>query len=117
MCGTLADLLEAEGFAVVCALDDRAAYAALRREASAFSVLFVDINLGLGTTGFDVARYARTLAPKVPVVFISGMEDERSVSRFGVAGAIFLKKPFGAAELSEALALAIRPARPPQGAG
>jgi DNA-binding response OmpR family regulator len=53
----------------------------------------LDVNLGRGTTGFDVARYGRRLNPTIPVIFITGQPQE-SVDKFGVAGAVMLEKPF-----------------------
>ena len=89
----LNDLLAAEGLEVVCAGDDRTAYAMLEEEGRTYDALILDINLGQGTTGFDVARFARRLNPGVPVIYISGGADT-SVEKHGVPGATLVAKPF-----------------------
>jgi DNA-binding response OmpR family regulator len=95
------DLLESafeeHGLAVRSADADRAAYAILEKEARSFSLLVTDINLGEGTTGFDVAREARRLNPDIKVIYISGEVDGPGV--FGVDGGELVRKPFTPAEL------------------
>jgi DNA-binding response OmpR family regulator len=93
VCATLEDVLSAHDFEVVCALGDSAAYGILEGEAASFDVLLLDINLGQGVTGFDVARFARGLNATVPVIYLSG-GAEASVERFGVPGSILVAKPF-----------------------
>lgn len=61
------------------------------------------MNLGAGTTGYDVARFARQLLPEVAVVYISGEVAPTSFKAFGVRGSAFLPKPFTPAELVEAV--------------
>ncbi|HTK35487.1 MAG TPA: response regulator [Caulobacteraceae bacterium] len=102
VCGVICDLLDESGFAVVRAYDDRTAYETLKAQARTFSALVIDIDLGRGTTGFDVARYARTLVRDLPVIFLSGDDDGASVEKFGVSASGFIRKPF---EPSELLAL------------
>ena len=81
------------GFDVVGARSDRAAYEALE-SAPGFDVVVVDINLGLGTTGFDVARAARQGSPKVRVIYMSGEANAQSWLAFGVRGSDYISKPF-----------------------
>jgi DNA-binding response OmpR family regulator len=88
----IADALEDGGLSVRCASDDRAAYAILATEARSFSVLVADINLGEGTTGFDVARRARLLNPDLQVVYISGQATH--LDWYGVEGGELVLKPF-----------------------
>jgi len=61
--------------------------------------LVVDINLGTGTTGFDVARFARQVIPTLPVIYITGASTEESCKAFGVPGSAFLQKPFDIGDL------------------
>jgi CheY-like chemotaxis protein len=68
-----------------------------------FRALVVDVNLGQGTTGFDVARFARQVIPEIPVVYVTGAVTEDSFRAFGVPGSIFIAKPFLPGELTEAL--------------
>ncbi len=100
ICALIAEYLQAEGFEPDCVRSDGEAAEVLRR-ASAFSCSVVDVNLGRGATGFDVARLARRLDPQLPVIFVSGQASADSLERFGVTGALFLPKPFTAAELME----------------
>lgn len=93
VCEWLADLLRAEGFAPVCARSDGHAYEALRTSGG-FACLIVDVNLGVGATGYDVARFARRLHAALPVIFVSGQAAPGSLERYGVPGALFLEKPF-----------------------
>ena len=99
VCDLLGDILSVDGFEPVCASSDAEALAALRRHR--FACLIVDVNLGRGVTGFDVARHARQLDARLPVVFVSGQIAPSALERFGVAGAQFLPKPFTATQLTE----------------
>jgi DNA-binding response OmpR family regulator len=92
------DALTESGLSVHVAHDDRSAYDALEREASRFSALVADINLGVGTTGFDVARRARQLNPDLKVIYITG--HAAHLSRFGVDDALMFPKPFDPFELA-----------------
>jgi CheY-like chemotaxis protein len=62
-------------------------------------VLVADINLGKGTTGFDVARRARQLNPDIKVIYITGQAAQ--VGKFGVEDAEMFPKPFSPVELAE----------------
>jgi FixJ family two-component response regulator len=59
-----------------------------------FAAVILDVNLGSGTTGFDVARFARQVVPDLPVIYVSGDADRVSFETFGVPGSEFLEKPF-----------------------
>jgi DNA-binding response OmpR family regulator len=96
------DALERKGLDVATAQTDRDAYAVLEEEARSFSLLIADINLGVGVTGFDVARKARQLNPKLKVVYITG--HAAHLDKFGVPDAIMFPKPFYAEELAERVA-------------
>jgi DNA-binding response OmpR family regulator len=98
ICELIADILEAEGFEPVCVNRDEEAFDALR-ERAAFACVVVDVNLRAGMTGYDVARFARTLDPALPVVFVSGESTEKSIQANGVEGSLFVPKPFTADEL------------------
>lgn len=70
---------------------DEGAYEILERDAARLDLLITDINLREGTTGFDVARRARTLNAAIGVIYLSG--EVGSDLPFGVDGALFLTKP------------------------
>lgn len=93
------DALERRGLTVRTADSDEHAYAILEAEARSFNLLIADINLGVGTTGFDVARRARQLHPDLQVVYITG--HAAHLDRFGVPDAVMFPKPFYPEELAE----------------
>lgn len=84
---------------VRCAENDQRAYELLQEGARDFSVLVADINLGAGTTGFDVARKARQLNRDLKVIYITG--HAAHLNRFGVDGAVMFPKPFNPHELAQ----------------
>ena len=102
ICEMLSDMLESEGFESHCVQSDRGAYEALQHE-RAFACMIVDVNLGPGTTGYDVARYARRIDPTLPVIYVSGQTSPDSFKANGVPGSLFLPKPFTADELLDQL--------------
>jgi CheY-like chemotaxis protein len=95
---TIGDILDGEGYHCDCVTTDEQAYKALTEQRS-FDAVIVDMNLGLGTTGGDVARFARRLHPDLPVVFMSGELAPRSPGNFGVPGSVFVAKPFTVEQL------------------
>lgn len=111
LCEMIAAMLDGLDLEPLCVHSDRAAYAALQTQGP-FRALITDINLGPGTTGFDIGRAARQGDPGIAVVYVSGEAKPDSFPIFGVAGSAFLEKPFGSAELLEAIDLQLgRPSR------
>ena len=104
----IAEALADAGFDVITALNDKAAYAALEDGAEGFAALVADINLGFGTTGFDVAREARRRNAALKVIYITGYAAH--VDRFGVEDGVIVPKPFNAAELAARVAALVREA-------
>ena len=102
VCDLIQEQLGDEGYEVVCATNDEAAYRTLQREPRSFAALIVDINLGEGTTGFDVARHARRLNPAMPVIYVTG-GDPSMMDLHAVDGAMLVLKPFEREELITAL--------------
>lgn len=102
--------LTAAGAKVNWVRTDAAAYRELSNRGS-FNLLIADINLGPGTTGFDVARYARRIEPQLPVIHLSG-ETPISVTSFAVPGAVLLVKPFAERELLRTAVELVKPAQP-----
>jgi DNA-binding response OmpR family regulator len=98
VCELISDMLEGSGLEPVCVQSDRDAYEVLLDPAE-LAALIADVNLGRGTTGFDIARRARSAAPDVAVIFVSGEAAPDSLKAFGVPGSVFLAKPFTADEL------------------
>jgi DNA-binding response OmpR family regulator len=93
------DALEDRGLRVKSVYSDRSAYAVLEGEAKSFSVLIADINLGPGTSGFDVARRARELHPGLKVVYITG--HAAHLQKQGVDDSIMFPKPFYPDDLAD----------------
>jgi CheY-like chemotaxis protein len=102
ICDLIGDLLTGIGLEAVCVSSDRQAYDILPT-LPVFSALLVDVNLGAGTTGFDVARFARQVIPDLPVLYVSGQASQASFKAFGVPDSAFIAKPFAAEELIEAV--------------
>lgn len=66
-------------------------------------LVLMDINLGGELDGIDAARMLRDRFD-IPVVFLSGFADERTMSRAKLAGALgYLLKPFRWSELKSAV--------------
>jgi CheY-like chemotaxis protein len=83
---------------------DRQAYAALEAEPWAINLLITDINLRVGTTGFDVARFARRLNAQLPVIYLSGeIPEPNGAPDWSVEQAQFLTKPIVERRLIEAI--------------
>lgn len=100
ICALLTDIMEAEGFDTTCVQSDVEAYRAIEQNAT-YACMIVDVNLGPGTTGYDVARFARQIDPSLPVIFVGGQTSPDSVKSNGVPGSLFIPKPFTPAELME----------------
>lgn len=98
----VSDALQRKGLDVRTAQSDVDAYSLLEGEARSFKMLIADINLGVGVTGFDVARRARQLNPNLKVVYITG--HAAHLDRFGVPDAVMFPKPFYPDELAERVA-------------
>ena len=106
ICDLIRDMLGPDTFAVECADSDEAAYNRLAGPKN-LDALIVDVNLGAGTTGFDVARFARQGSPGLPIVYVTGEATQGSFRAFGVPGSHFLEKPFTADELQDVVELAL----------
>lgn len=111
----LKDCFERGGARVLWVKSDTAAHHALDSGDPPFDLLVLDVDLGPGTTGFDVARYARRLNEDVGIIFSSGSPPDW-LDSFGVAGAMFVPKPCtGAVMLAAAEIVCSR--RSPAGRG
>ena len=95
-------ILAEEGYDCDWVRSDIAAQDAILREPPPVAML-LDVNLGLGATGFDVARFGRQRHPDIPVVFISGSVNETSFKAFGVPDSHFITKPFSLEDLQQTL--------------
>jgi DNA-binding NarL/FixJ family response regulator len=75
ICGIIAEILEAEGWAVTQAQDALSAITAVKNTSA--SLVVADIDLGMGPTGIDVIQRARAENPSIGVVFITNLADPR----------------------------------------
>jgi len=94
--------LHKQGLSCRSARSDREAYRLLDSQPS-FDAMIVDVNLGAGTTGFDVARRARQIAPEIRVIYMSGEANARSWMTFGVPSSDYVSKPFPLEKLTDLL--------------
>lgn len=93
ICEVLSESLRDAGYEPVCALTAREAFALLSA-GQRFACMIVDVNLGAGPTGYDVARFARGISADLPVIYVSGQTSEASQRANGVVGSLFVPKPF-----------------------
>lgn len=89
---TLADGLADAGFEVLEAGDAQEALAQLASR-SDIQAMLTDINLPGGADGFTLARAARVVRPRLPVIYASGRYMTAEEGR-SVPGSRFLAKPF-----------------------
>lgn len=90
------------GYAVVCAHSGSEAISALDGDQNHFSGLITDIRLGIGPTGWDVAKRAREIDPCIAVVYATG-DSAADWAANGVPNSIVLQKPFAHAQLVAAI--------------
>jgi CheY-like chemotaxis protein len=108
----LQEVLEEAGFAVHHALSGGDAMAALAAHRDDLAGVVTDIQLGSGPTGWDVARRARELNPRIPMVYLSGDSAHEHTSQ-GVPDSMMIQKPFAPAQIVIAISTLLN-AVPPQ---
>ena len=94
----IADELLDAGYSVVEASDGQRALEMLT-EHSSVDLLFTDIRMPGGLSGWDVAEQARALCPNIPVIYATGFSDDRPRV---VPGARFFRKPYRASAIVDA---------------
>jgi len=102
ICDIMCDALREGGLSVECVGDDQAAYRRIA-DLPTLAGLVLDVNLGAGTTGYDVARFARQVIDDIAVIYVSGEVRASSLEAFGVPESTFVQKPFTPVELVEAV--------------
>lgn len=102
ICELIEDVLKEVRLSTICATTDEAAYRIIPTLPT-LQALVVDVNLGTGTTGFDVARFARQVIPNLPVVYVTGEATQESFRAFGVPDSVLLEKPFDLDDLAQAV--------------
>jgi DNA-binding response OmpR family regulator len=98
---------EREGHRVTAVPDG---HAALRAAADrAFDVVLLDVALGEGPTGHDVARLLRDRRDVVPIIMLTALDSEADAVQGLEAGADdYVTKPFGLAELRSRIRAVLR---------
>jgi PAS domain S-box-containing protein len=106
---TATALLERAGLQVRCCSRGDEALAALRSAGACFDVLVTDFNMP-GMTGLELVAAARTVAPGLGVVLVSGLIDDDLQARTHSLG---LRQVLPKEEILEKLVEAVRQALPP----
>ncbi|MFO1026583.1 MAG: PAS domain-containing protein [Acetobacteraceae bacterium] len=95
--------VKALGYRVIAVGDARTAMQALAANPEV-KLLFSDVILGGGSSGFDLAREAKRQHPDLRILFVSGFADPEDAARDDFAGAFdMLRKPFRRVELAAKL--------------
>jgi DNA-binding response OmpR family regulator len=98
---------EREGHQVTAVADG---HAALRAAADrSYDVVLLDVALGEGPTGHDVARLLRARRDVVPIIMLTALDSEADAVQGLEAGADdYVTKPFGLAELRSRIRAVLR---------
>jgi PAS domain S-box-containing protein len=87
-------MLEESGFVVVTAVDGAEAVEVFQRQADRLSAVVLDMNMPR-MDGAAAFREMHRIAPGVPVILTSGLDEKEAVSEFTGAGlAGFIQKPY-----------------------
>ena len=89
---------EREGHRVTAVPDGETALDAASERS--YDVVLLDVALGAGPTGYDVARMLRSRRDVVPIIMLTALDSEADAVQGLEAGADdYVTKPFGLAEL------------------
>src|ERR671925_2166696 len=98
---------EREGHRVTAVPDGQEALA--RAAEQDFDVVLLDVALGAGPAGHDVARALRARREVVPIIMLTALDSEADVVQGLEAGADdYVTKPFGLAELRSRIRAVLR---------
>ena len=98
------EALEAGGFTLLLADDGGEAIRLLESQSRELAGLITDNRLGVGPSGWDVARRARELKSGMPVVYTSG-DSAHEWTAQGVPNSVMIQKPYASAQLLTAIAI------------
>ena len=108
--------LEDDSFKVFTAESALEACAVLDDRGRDISAAFLDVDLGPGQDGFDVARYARSLHLRMPVIYTSGgLRGGDACDR--VDNSLFVAKPYHPSQIGALLRSLLGPGRAQPGIG
>ncbi len=98
---------EREGHRVTAVADGHAALAAAAERP--YDVVLLDVALGAGPAGYDVARLLRARRDVVPIIMLTALDSEADAVQGLEAGADdYVTKPFGLAELRSRIRAVLR---------
>ena len=98
---------EREGHKVTAVADGHAALEAAAERP--YDIVLLDVALGAGPTGHDVARMRRSRRDVVPIIMLTALDSEADVVQGLEAGADdYVTKPFGLAELRSRIRAVLR---------
>jgi DNA-binding response OmpR family regulator len=101
---------EREGHRVTAVADGQAALDAAAGRP--FDIVLLDVALGAGPTGHDVARMLRSRRDVVPIIMLTALDSEADAVQGLEAGADdYVTKPFGLAELRSRIRAVLRRAQ------
>ena len=101
---------EREGHRVTAVPDGETALDAAAERA--YDVVLLDVALGAGPTGYDVARMLRSRRDVVPIIMLTALDSEADAVQGLEAGADdYVTKPFGLAELRSRIRAVLRRAQ------
>jgi DNA-binding response OmpR family regulator len=101
---------EREGHRITAVADGEAALACAAE--THFDVVLLDVALGPGPAGHDVARALRARREVVPIIMLTALDSEADVVQGLEAGADdYVTKPFGLAELRSRIRAVLRRSR------
>ena len=101
----ITELLEREGYAVTRAVDGEEALRRVENERP--DLVLLDVRLPR-VSGLDVLRRLREDHPRVPVVMLTGLDDEAQARRTLQMGAVdYIRKPFDLGHLNRVVLAAI----------
>ena len=109
----LEDALHEAGFATSHVITGEEALEVLDADHHALCGVITDIKLGGKVDGWAVARHARELMPRIPIVYISG-DSAHEHTAMGVPESLMLQKPFAPAQLITAISNLLNAMPPPQ---
>jgi DNA-binding response OmpR family regulator len=96
-----------EGHTVIAAADGQQALDATAAET--FDIILLDVALGQGLAGHDVARELRTRRSVVPIIMLTALDSEADIVLGLEAGADdYVTKPFGLGELRSRIRAVMR---------
>lgn len=100
------------GFAVITACDGTSALAVIREEQAPIACAIIDLTMP-GMHGFEVGEALYAMAPKIPIVFMSGYNATTATEReLAIPHTDFLQKPFAYEDLRQIINRALQIATP-----